>query len=171
MPGEIEEKWDPYPAKDNAANRLRGIFHGGDAGTAASGTPVPTGTAGVGGGDPYAVYPGRGPTGEGLDQAIAEQRARRGEEIPGGSYARFDLPLATGNQESDPRVQSVQRYLQQAGFDIGPDGDDGYFGPQTMNAFNEFINSYVSPGLRYEVGQEVPPEMLMALHDVVRSVR
>lgn len=95
----------------------------------------------------------------GLDELLNE--ATGTEETPGKRWSRENADL-TGPE--DPQVSRIQQGLEQMGFDLGPDGADGYFGENTEQAVTRFQEQYnAASDETIEVDGVVGPETLQAM--------
>ena len=64
---------------------------------------------------------------------------------------------------SSPEEQDMQELLIKAGYSVGDDGADGYAGPDTVTAMNQFLRDLGMPELKE--GDEVPSIVLELLRE------
>lgn len=56
------------------------------------------------------------------------------------------LKPENGNYSVNPEVKKIQKFLSNLGYNLGPPGVDGKFGPYTASAVKSFKNDYNLPG-------------------------
>lgn len=157
--GDIYGPYDPTPEKRDPLSRLRQHF-GGESGVAKGGVTGPRSV--VSQGDPMAGYAGP------ADVPLPE--SRRGMIEPGGGTLNLNRPMPTREVREEPVEQErqIQELLNRAGYGVEA---DGFFGPQSLTALNDFVSAHVSPNLSFSMGDEIPTEIIVALRNVGGMLR
>lgn len=91
------------------------------------------------------------------------------EATQGARWSVENADLSQG-AAPDPAVEKIQGTLDVLGFDLGPDGADGYFGPQTDAAVRSFQEQYnAQTGQSIAVDGIVGPETIGAMRRAIEA--
>ena len=109
--------------------------------------------------NPNAARPGIRPTAPSGASPAGASPAGASPDFAAGSGIVFRGYRPT----SSPEEQDMQELLIKAGYSVGDDGADGYAGPDTVTAMNQFLRDLGMPELKE--GDEVPSIVLELLRE------